>query len=290
MKAQNWAFAGAAIGVLMLAGLMAEGQVEKTSRKRAENFPRDSSGAAPAGPIEVQPPVQKVLASDIGTRVQIIGRLGYPLGELVTIQGSWIRPRGLPNQPPKDDTPYFSVTSVNGKRLETPVKFDFFSKTWGAKDIPAEEGPVWEMRGCESGGFRGTPREVRDDALSGPNPPPTVAHIWWHYEFKFHSEFIYSSFKSLEETVFLGTVTRIDNVGGATLDPRLGWVVTLKIDKVIQGRLPMETFQLAIHSPSQEGVELDHQYRISVRRSGAGYDYCGPLRWLSVPPDSLGPK
>ena len=128
MKARNWAFAGAAIGVLMLAGLMAEGQVDKTSRKRAENFTRDASGAAPAGPIEVQPPVQKVLASDIGTRVQIIGRLGYPLGELVTIQGSWIRPRGLPNQPPKDDTPYFSVTSVNGKRLETPVRFDFFAE------------------------------------------------------------------------------------------------------------------------------------------------------------------
>ena len=94
MTAQNWAFAGAAIGVLMLAGLMAEGQVDKTSQKGAENFPRDASGAAPAGPIEVQPPVQKVLASDIGTRVQIIGRLGYPLGELVTIQGSWIRLAG----------------------------------------------------------------------------------------------------------------------------------------------------------------------------------------------------
>ncbi len=289
MKAQNWAFAGAAIGVLMLAGLMAEGQVEKTSRKRAENFPRDASGAAPAGPIEVQPPVQKVLTSDIGTRVQIIGRLGYPLGELVTIRGAWIQPRGLPNQPVKDDTPYFSVTSVNGKRLETPVIFDFFSEAWGAEEIPRQEGPVWEVRGCESGGFRGTPREVRDDASRGPVQAPTTAHPWWHYEFRFRSEFIYSSFKSLEETVFLGTVTRIDNVGD-TLGPSLWWVVTLKIDKVIQGRLPKETFQLAIHSPSQEGVELGRQYRISVRRISAGYNYCGPHPWLPVPPDSLGPK
>jgi hypothetical protein len=289
MKTQIWSFAGAAIGVLMLAGLIAEGQVEKTSRKRAENFPRDASGAAPAGPIEVQPPLQKVLASDIGTRVQIIGRLGYPLGELVTIHGAWIRPRGLPNQPVKDDTPYFSVTSVNGKRLEKPVIFNFVSKAWGAEEIPRQEGPVWEVRGCESGGFLGTPREVRDDALKGPNPPPTVAHAWWHYEFKFHSELIYSSFKRLEETVLLGTVTTIDNVG-RTLGPGLGWVVTLKIDKVIQGRLPMETFQLAIHSPSQEGVESGRQYRISVRRISAGYNYCGPHPWLRVPPDSLGPK
>ena len=47
----------------------------------------------------------------------------------------------------------------------------------------------------------------------------------------------------------------------------------------------METFQLAIHSPSQEGVELGHQYRISVRRSEAGYDYCGQHPWPRVEPD-----
>jgi hypothetical protein len=92
-----------------------------------------------------------------------------------------------------------------------------------------------------------------------------------------------------DETVFLGTVTRIDNMGD-TPDPFLRYLVTLKIDNVIRGRLPMETFQLAIHSPSQEGVELGHQYRIPVRRSRAGYDYCGPHPWLLVPPDSLGPK
>jgi len=157
--------------------------------------------------------------------------------------------------------------------------------------VPRQEGPVWEVHGCESGGFHGTPREVQEDASRGPNPPPTVDHPWWTYEFRFHSKFIYSSFKGSEETVFLGTVTRIDNVGDATDHrSRLGWVVTLKIDTVIQGRVPMERFQLAIHSPSQEGVELGRQYRISVRRSSAGYDYCGPHPWLRVPPDSLGPK
>jgi hypothetical protein len=87
-----------------------------------------------------------------------------------------------------------------------------------------------------------------------------------------------------DEAVFLGTVTRIDNIGHAR-NPLLRWVVTLKIDKLIQGRLPMDTFQLAIHSPSREGVELGHQYRISVRKSKAGYDYCGQHPWLPVPPD-----
>jgi hypothetical protein len=200
MKAENWAITAVTIGILTLAGLRGDGQEDKTSPKRAENFPRDASGAAPAGPIEVQPTVLKVLASDIGTRVQIIGRLGYPLGELVTIRGAWIRPRGLANQPLKDDTPYFSVTSVNGRRLETPVIFEgvFFSNAWGAEEISRQERPVWEVRGCESGGFRGTPREVRDDASRGPTQAAPPAHPWWHYEFRFRSEFIYSSFKSLE--------------------------------------------------------------------------------------------
>jgi hypothetical protein len=66
--------------------------------------------------------------------------------------------------------------------------------------------------------------------------------------------------------------------------------VTLKIDKMIQGSLPMEKFQVAIHSPSREGVELGHQYRISVRKSEAAYDYCGRHPWLPVPPDLLEPK
>jgi hypothetical protein len=92
-----------------------------------------------------------------------------------------------------------------------------------------------------------------------------------------------------DETVFLGTVTRIDNLGH-TPDPVLRYVVTLKIDKVIRGRLPIETFQLGIHSPSREGVELGHRYRISVRRSGARYDYCGPRPWRPIPPDRVVPK
>ena len=79
------------------------------------------------------------------------------------------------------------------------------------------------------------------------------------------------------DTVFLGTVTRIDI--GRKSDPFVRWAVTLKIDKVIQGSLPMRTFQLAINSPSQEGVELRQQYRLSVRRSADGYAYCGRHPW-----------
>ncbi len=91
-----------------------------------------------------------------------------------------------------------------------------------------------------------------------------------------------------EETIFLGTVTKIDI--GNTRHPVLRWVVTLRIDKVITGELPGETFRLAIHSPSQEGVEPGHQYRMLVRKRGDGYDYCGPHPWLDVVHDRPGPK
>ena len=92
-----------------------------------------------------------------------------------------------------------------------------------------------------------------------------------------------------DEPVFLGTVMRIDNTG-LTYDPLLRWVVTLNIDKMIRGSLSMVTFQRAVHSPSREGIELGHQYRISVRKSETGYAYCGRHPWLPVPPDLLEPK
>jgi hypothetical protein len=41
-----------------------------------------------------------------------------------------------------------------------------------------------------------------------------------------------STLANLEETVFLGTVTRIDNMGHSP-SPFLQWVVALKIDEVI---------------------------------------------------------
>jgi len=51
------------------------------------------------------------------------------------------------------------------------------------KEIPQREGEVWEVRGCETGGFRGAPPEVLEDASKAPNPPPIVQH---HYKFGFY--------------------------------------------------------------------------------------------------------
>ena len=49
--------------------------------------------------------MMKPLATEVGKSVQIVGRSEYPLGELVTIQGTWVFAEGFP--PPKDDSPRF---------------------------------------------------------------------------------------------------------------------------------------------------------------------------------------
>ena len=45
-------------------------------------------------PNATKPAVQQVRATDIGKRVEILGLLGRPLGELVTVRGVWDYPTG----------------------------------------------------------------------------------------------------------------------------------------------------------------------------------------------------
>ena len=194
MKARHWAFSGLAVGSLLFAGFIAEGQVEKNSGKRTENLTHSVPSAAAVRPVEVQPHVQKVLAADIGTRVQIIGRLGYPSGEMVTVQGSWVAPKGLP----KDDSPSFIVTMVNGKRLAKPVAFlrgDFGPSLHGQDhEIPEVVGQVWNLRGCELGGYFGVPAPVLGDVrVDGEQWIPQQAR-----RFGFYTTFVYSSSEPLE--------------------------------------------------------------------------------------------
>ena len=212
MKARSWAISGATIGILSFAALRVEGQVKPATENAVESRAvktvrtdtasdgkaavRDS-GPAGGATIDADGTTQTILASDIGTRVRIIGRLGCPLGELVTIQGAWISLDELAGAPVKDYSPSFVVASVNGKKLEKPVPFEapFFTRAWDGEAIPQKKGHVWELRGCETGGFRGTPEEVRADAVKGREQRPAVAHPSYAYRFKFYTEFKYSSFK-----------------------------------------------------------------------------------------------
>lgn len=110
----------------------------------------------------------RVNASDITKSVQIISRLGQPLGSLLTIRGQWVEK--LSNM---DRGPFFRVDEVNGKKLPRPVELRFLHPFWndgegrGPKvgedwtwksefegDVPALEpmdGDKWEMTGAETG-------------------------------------------------------------------------------------------------------------------------------------------
>jgi hypothetical protein len=57
--------------------------------------------------------VTSVVWSEVGKSVQIIGQLGYPLGEIVTIQGRWQKP---------DDAPV-RLSSSMARNAKRPLTF-----------------------------------------------------------------------------------------------------------------------------------------------------------------------
>jgi hypothetical protein len=70
---------------------------------------------------EDSPRPQQIRVSDIRAgRVTLIGELGKPVGESVTIRGVWARPSGDP--PRKDSSPFFKVTHIDGNILTTPIE------------------------------------------------------------------------------------------------------------------------------------------------------------------------
>jgi hypothetical protein len=151
--------------------------------------------AALARPIGGESPVRKVLATEIGARVQIIGRLGHPLGTFVTLRGTW----RFPKEWAKDMAASFTVSSVDGKLLREPVEFvapEFFHPVMRhVQEIPedVERGEeFWEVRGYETGEFLGTPEAVLRDVpkdRKGPIRQEAPPHA-----FGFYTRFLYSSY------------------------------------------------------------------------------------------------
>jgi hypothetical protein len=72
-----------------------------------------------------------------------------------------------------------------------------------------------------------------------------------------------------DDTDFLGTVTGIDI--GDVRHPYLRWNVTVKIDEVLSGHRPGDSFWFAIHSPSQENIKVGQRLRIRARKTAEGY-------------------
>jgi hypothetical protein len=131
-----------------------------------------------AGQTPSNEPVRKgitsVRAEDIPGSVQIIGRLGQPLGTLLRVRGKWIRP-GIGA---KDQSLELHVELVDGKAPQAMIVFHRSLITtvapelkWGRKSKPGDawdwkfawhgadpspepaDGERWEMSGVETGCF-----------------------------------------------------------------------------------------------------------------------------------------
>jgi hypothetical protein len=104
----------------------------------------------------------------IGRTVTLVGRLGKPLGTKATIEGTW----SFPTEIVKDFSARFTVTRVDGKRLERPVEFNVAQLTVMTRNhqnaLPAYEqqrslaGQEWSMIAYETGYIGLIPDEYND--------------------------------------------------------------------------------------------------------------------------------
>ena len=137
--------------------------------------------------------MERIRVSDIGDRILIVGRLGYPLGDLVTIEGEWMLPEALQRGLQSKDTDLkLRVTTVNGNRLDESILIPVM---WVSPIIDRQglavtpkAGDVWEARGIESGRFHGIPRAVFEELY-----PPHKMIPQRIDKFGFFTEFLYSS-------------------------------------------------------------------------------------------------
>lgn len=121
-----------------------------------------------------------VRVQDIPTTVQLIGRLGKPLGSLLTIRGKWIKPKDNV----KDNSLRFLVAFVGGKELSEKVEWNHaqigailsrprgrgpkpgelwdWKFDWGGSNPPPApaDGDTWEILGVETGCFDWYSHEV----------------------------------------------------------------------------------------------------------------------------------
>jgi hypothetical protein len=145
-----------------------------------------------------------IRAQDIPKTVQILGRLGQPLGSLLTVRGKWTRP-GI-NM--KDRSLVFHVTLANGKEpdgkvdlhslLVKPILSDHKGREpksgelwdwrfdWeGSKPGPTpSEGETWEMLGVETGCFNSYSGDAwREIGSSVPQSPPCMEGFYTPFEY-----------------------------------------------------------------------------------------------------------
>jgi hypothetical protein len=115
----------------------------------------------------------RISYKDIYKEVEIIGKLGRPLGELLNVRGKWARAKDQS----KPSGPVFQVTHLEGKRLASAVEFAVMTPVGRPSmgfakpsDLNAEPSSVeWEVRGHEIGhGVFGFSESALEEARVAP--------------------------------------------------------------------------------------------------------------------------
>ena len=123
-----------------------------------------------------QSTIGRVDANDVGTRVEVIGALGMPLGKWLTLEG--LRPETMPGKGGQHRTfgNLFKVDRVNGQALRLPV----YVTLDNVRQLPAKTACTFS--GYETGGMVGMP----EDALlhTGHHKPAPQAAISWGWRFE----------------------------------------------------------------------------------------------------------
>lgn len=114
-----------------------------------------------------------VNASDLGTKVKIIGPLGKPLGEMITIECKTLPPNEQPRGKDSAGRFFVKVTAVDGVALKKPVVIEVRVFPFSPK--PKRDGMDLEITGYQDGSFQGIPPA----ALNGVSPPPQTQS--WHF-------------------------------------------------------------------------------------------------------------
>jgi len=83
------------------------------------------------------------------------------------------------------------------------------------------------------------------------------------------------------DLVFRGTITAI---GPSPLPPEslLNWVITMRVERIIEGQFSGKEFSFRVHSPVQSGLLVGHAYRVRAKSTPAGYTV-DPFQWMGQP-------
>ena len=109
--------------------------------------------------------VAAVRATDLVQTVKVIGRLGRPLGTMLTVQGTW----HYPDDRVKDYSLRFTITHIDSRPLKSPIELNVAQVRAFTRDrnnaIPGYEhhralaGVSWTLRAFETGRFNLEPAE-----------------------------------------------------------------------------------------------------------------------------------